>query len=81
MSRYTAQNLQSAMRWGRQRLVALTRHRRGQLLVAVLFGAILGGVFVAAASTGMGRDAPSGRPGFSVVDHWEHPMDHSGYGR
>jgi hypothetical protein len=60
----------------------LAQSRRGQLVVAVLFGAILGGGFVAAASTvsaGVGHPGP-GVPMVGQFDH--HRMGHFGeYGR
>ena len=56
--------LRSATVWVKRWAAVLIRKRRGQLLVAVLFGALLGGGFVAA-STGVSPDGRGHGPGFS----------------
>ena len=68
-----------ALVWGRGRIKAFARMRRAQLLVAVLFGAVIGGGFAAVASTGLGHDAHDHRPGFSTVADPSGRTDHSGY--
>jgi hypothetical protein len=61
----TAGRLRAATGWARQRGAALIRRRRAQLVVAVLFGALLGGGFVAA-STGLSEGGHGRGAGFSV---------------
>ncbi len=72
-------NLDTAINRGRRLLHKLLAFRRGQLVLAVLVGAVLGGGFMAAASKGL--DGPQdGDPGHSVVSASDqHPMDPSGY--
>lgn len=64
--------------WGRRRLAALLSHRRGQLLVAVLFGALFGGGFVAGAIRASGPDG-SAQVHSTAEQHGRGFMDGSGY--
>lgn len=63
--------------WTR-RLAGVLRHRRAQLVVAVMFGALIGGGFVA---TSLGDSGPGGgTPVHSMVGQHDHAfMDGSGY--
>lgn len=63
--------------WAR-RLTGVLRHRRAQLVVAVMFGALIGGGFVAAS---LGDSSPDGgTPVHSMFGQHDHGfMDGSGY--
>jgi hypothetical protein len=83
VNRHVEDFLRSAVRRVKVRpgvLAGLVRHRRAQLLIAVLFGAVIGGGFVAVTSSGVGADEHSDRPGVSVMDQSDpYRMDNSGY--
>lgn len=61
-----------------RRLTGVLRHRRAQLVVAVMFGAVIGGGFVAASLGDAGSEG--GAPVHSMVgQHDRGFMDGSGY--
>jgi hypothetical protein len=70
--------LASAAGQARRQLLRLVGYRRGQLVLAVLLGAVLGGGFMAVASNGLSAEHGGG-PGYSVVGQFDqHPIDHHG---
>ncbi|MET3803307.1 hypothetical protein ABIB25_000291 [Nakamurella sp. UYEF19] len=86
MTTSTDRRLRAMAAKGRSRLGFLARNRRGQLAMAVLFGAIVGGGFVGVASSGLGEHDGRGGPGMSSFEQggphsMYQPDGNSGYDR